>query len=279
MCEKSCTLGSELSPLVSCECVNSKEIREALYPAWATDQHISEANDAGFKNYKNPNNYLPVCDEEITCGSGFYLNNLACQCFSAAQCGEGCPYDQWPVLTEPCGCSENASDYYDLFPHWATNTKIVQSISDGLTEYSFHKDERPKDWPACTRDSKDVCRFYNELACTCFSEVQCALYCGEGLTLDPRYGCECIGLKEERSLYPSWATQEDIDLSKKLMYEQNTVDPFAPPVTPHLPHNQPGHHLLEKPMHWLECDKATTPPCDLDHHILNELACVCFSMI
>ena len=93
--------------------------------------------------------------------------------------------------------------------------------------------------------------------------MQCALYCGEENILDPRYGCECISLDEERAIYPSWAFQYDIDLSKKLMLNLVPVDPDVPVIPPILPHKP--DHLLQKPANWLECDR-NIPPCDLDNH-------------
>lgn len=146
-CQKGCPYEFELSPESTCgECRESEELRTSLYPSWATDRYISKAMDAGYKNYKNPNGYLPICDE-ISCASDQYFNSLACMCFSAAQCFVGCPDDQWSFPPEPCGCTEDANQYYDLFPHWATNDQIAKSISDGLAEWSPSTNERPEEWP------------------------------------------------------------------------------------------------------------------------------------
>jgi len=70
-CKISCSEGTELFPMDSCSCVATEEIKAKLYPDWATDEDILEANAAGFKNYKNPNGYWPICDEGLTCEEGF----------------------------------------------------------------------------------------------------------------------------------------------------------------------------------------------------------------
>ena len=83
-CKMGCPEGSELIPTGTCSCVPTIDIRAKLYPDWATDEDISASNAAGIDNYSNPYGYWPVCDASLTCGAEFYLNELACKCFSLA---------------------------------------------------------------------------------------------------------------------------------------------------------------------------------------------------
>ena len=39
------------------------------------------------------------------------------------------------------------------------------------------------------------------------------LWCGEGKTLDPTKGCSCISTTEYESIFPEWATRQDIRTS------------------------------------------------------------------
>jgi len=72
---------------------------------------------------------LQVCpswswDVDTTCEEGFYWNELACKCFSLAQCFAPCPEGQFELPTEDCGCTEDEQEYLDLFPDWATREDI-----------------------------------------------------------------------------------------------------------------------------------------------------------
>lgn len=126
--------------------------------------------------------------------------------------------------TEHCGCTDNKADYYDLFPHWATEDMISESIREGLSQVVVEPEEpprlvKPDHWPECAEASRE-CEFgtFNELACECFSEVFCMLWCGEEMTLDPTAGCTCITNDEYLAYFPEWATPKDIDFSQQLLY-------------------------------------------------------------
>jgi len=59
--------------------------------------------------------------------------------------------------------------------------------------------------------------YFNELACQCFTNLMCKIWCGaDGMTLNPVDGCSCITIEEEKNLYPDWATPKDIDYAKRL---------------------------------------------------------------
>ena len=123
-CRIGCREGTQLSPLSTCNCVDSEELRAKLYPDWATDDDIRSANEAGWANYKNPDGIWPTCDVE--CSDDFYLNELACKCFSTVKyCFVPCEVMSMP--TSHCGCTEDKADYYALFPHWATDEMIDRS--------------------------------------------------------------------------------------------------------------------------------------------------------
>lgn len=126
------------------------------------------------------------------CSSGFYLNELACECFSYdVQCFMSCEsVGKFDMPIEHCGCTKNYDDYLALFPDGTTDAEISNSIKEG-TENQTKKDQEnkaldiPEEWPKC----KDFweCEFgtFNYLACTCFSDIFCALWCGEDMQLDP----------------------------------------------------------------------------------------------
>jgi len=171
--------------------------------------------------------------------------------------------------TTPCGCTDDQSEYYALFPHWASEDDIFES------KYGLPMPVpvpvpmppvylvRPEHWPEC--DQREKCDFFNELACKCFSEEQCSLWCGDGKTLDPTKGCSCISEEEARAIYPEWASEKDINVSLMLQYELQPMQEPMPPV------------LLARPDHWPLCE-GELPVC-IDPEMFNELACKCFMML
>ena len=178
-----------------------------------------------------------------------------------AQCINPCTNFNLP--TSHCGCTDDESEYLALFPHWAKEDMISQSISDGMQK-SYEKGiytflVRPETWPKC--DQREECDFFNELACKCFSEIQCMLWCGEGQTLDPTKGCSCITEEEARAVYPIWATETDISFSYSLHY-QNKPIPFedGPELHPWDPICDPVVNPIEKPSTWPDCE-GEIPAC------------------
>ena len=76
-------------------------------------------------NYKNPDGLWPVC--YLKCPNDFYLNRLACKCFSKVKdCVIPCEVMSLP--TSHCGCAEEKAEFYALFPHWATDEMIERSM-------------------------------------------------------------------------------------------------------------------------------------------------------
>ena len=143
---------------------------------------------------------------------------------------------------EPCGCTKNYDDYLALFPDGTTDAEIANSIKEG-TEKQAKKDQEnqaldiPEKWPKC-EDHWD-CEFgtFNYLACTCFSDIMCMLWCGEDMQLDPTKGCSCITQAEYLAYFPDWADEKDIDFSYKLQYEdferKHGLVPEPEPVQDH----------------------------------------------
>ena len=57
-------------------------------------------------------------------------------------------------------------------------------------------------------------RFWDELACLCFTEVYCMIMCSPGQDMDPMLGCACVEMTEIRkTYYPNWATPYDISVA------------------------------------------------------------------
>ena len=60
--------------------------------------------------------------------------------------------------------------------------------------------------PKCDRYTS----YFNELACQCFSLQFCNFVCPPDKVNHPVGGCDCISQEDVKALYPSWATEEDI---------------------------------------------------------------------
>ena len=145
-CTIRCPEGTELDPLSTCMCADSEELRAKHYPDWASDADIGAAKEAGWANYKNPNGIWPTC-EKVDCEEDFYFNELACKCFSADECeNTECEGIEMPIAH--CACVEDEAEFYDLFPHWATEEMIDQSIDQGLYRWESTP-RRPSHWPEC----------------------------------------------------------------------------------------------------------------------------------
>ena len=151
-----------------------------------------------------------------SCDEGFYLNELACKCLSDVQCFAPCPKDQFDMPTENCGCTEDYDEYLALFPAWATEEDIKDSIVKG--KENNKPDPKPvwpeppiytipEGWKKCkvVEDCADYGTF-NYLSCKCFSNIQCMMWCGEEMKMDPVNGCTCITNEEYRAYFPEKAS-------------------------------------------------------------------------
>ena len=79
---------------------------------------------------------------------------------------------------------------------------------------------KPDDWPECRMETPcGPGKLLNQLACNCFAEAVCDVWCGKDSTTDPVDGCSCITNSEAEKYYPDWATQDDISLSWQLSYQ------------------------------------------------------------
>lgn len=118
-----------------------------------------------------------------------------------------------------CECVEE-SVVQALYPDCASQENIENSEVQGLQAAS----ERPQDSNTviCPRDDYlpeswcDGTMMWNELACECYSPVNCMIMCPDWQELDPRTGCDCIDKLDLRAdLYPTWASQYDIDQANR----------------------------------------------------------------
>ncbi len=76
-------------------------------------------------------------------------------------------------------------------------------------------------WPDCnTFVPCNSGTYLNKLACQCFSLMQCDIMCFEGMDILPTNGCDCVPLDQIKSLYPAWATEQDILTSVELGYAE-----------------------------------------------------------
>lgn len=119
-----------MSPLSTCECIDSQKLKEKLYPKGATDMEIRMSIKDGYKNRDHwVQKKSHKCLDSASCPSGFYWNELACNCFSDAQCLVPCKGYDMP--TEHCGCTDDKKEYLSMFPSWANEKDISQSIKEG----------------------------------------------------------------------------------------------------------------------------------------------------
>ena len=135
-CKMMCAKGSEMIPTESCTCAPIKDIRTKFYPAWATDEDISNSKSLGIAYAGIRPVSWKVCPREEQlkkCSPGFFWNELACECFSAASCKriKGCDvgysFDPRPT----CGDCMSAQQIGYLYPKWATPFDVVISTKDG----------------------------------------------------------------------------------------------------------------------------------------------------
>lgn len=101
-------------------------------------------------------------------------------------------------------------------------------------------------------------QYWNNLACQCFNLYECEMLCNGDQVIHPAESCQCVAKETVDSLYPEWATPEEIDQSKvtgiKAAYDR--------------PHS--GWKVCPRKMGFHECP---------DGQYWNELACTCFSTI
>lgn len=117
----------------------------------------------------------------------------------------------YPLEVCLCASDERIRTHY---PDWATDKEIDLATLNGL-EFAA---SRPVDdeWQKCPREElgPGTCdergQFWNELACECFTDFMCMIWCGDGFELDLRSGCNCLFAQDSRNMYPKWATPLDI---------------------------------------------------------------------
>ena len=97
-----------MSPAEICgDCYPYEELKAELYPSWATDEDIQEASRNGLVlSEQRPSDWrvCPADSYKDNCDSGKYWDELACECFSLAQCKKGCGiYGERLDPKEMCG--------------------------------------------------------------------------------------------------------------------------------------------------------------------------------
>ena len=75
----------------------------------------------------------------------------------------------------------------------------------------------------CDHDSQ----YFNWLSCQCFASYQCEIGCMPGYELDPRFVCgECLSSEKIREkIFPSWATDKDIEYAADVGIQLNDARP------------------------------------------------------
>ena len=75
--------------------------------------------------------------------------------------------------------------------------------------------------------------------------------CSEDYTLSPVSGCKCISNKEASALYPDWATEKDIEISK--MRANAAFEMLSTPPKCYYPEDPIEPLNPEGPGNWPEC--------------------------
>ena len=102
-----------------------------------------------------------------------------------------------------------AEIYEKYYPEWADVYDVERAEIDGLARDL----EEESSHVVCpymfnTRSCTGPGLYWNELACECFSVIQCLLLCPDGQDLDPREACKCVDAdKLKKELYPEKVTQ------------------------------------------------------------------------
>ena len=100
-------------------------------------------------------------------------------------------------------------------PDWMDAADATTGATEGLGEEWKDKDGDAEghmgkhEWPDCEGQC-DKGFYFNPLSCRCFSMAQCKMECPEGEDLCPTERCECRPIDVVRSLFPEWATPEDV---------------------------------------------------------------------
>jgi len=127
-----------------------------------------------------------------------------------------------------CGCMSD-SDFKGLFPEWATEWQINESM---LGEWP---EPEPEGWPQCNpTPSCSFDYYFNELTCDCWPlyDYECHNDCAFGMEVrDPTIGCGCISESDFKGLFPEWATEWDIQES--MLGQWRDPEP-EPPIGPDL---------------------------------------------
>lgn len=236
--------------------MDAEEIKSSLYPAWATDSDISIAMLDGYNNASSrpKGDWWQRCPREenqFRCDPGFQWNELACECFSMISCLIGCQMGHTLDPREACGeCLTTNELFRDVYPLWATPMDVNQAFA---RMYGTEQQEKPS-WKVCPIEDlngKDCGegKFWNELACTCFSFARCDAFCLDlDSEMDPRQDCECVDsqvLKDE--LYPDWATEDDIQKADAVgRFNYGESKPIG---------------AMEKPSFWEPCPIYEEYPC------------------
>ena len=78
----------------------------------------------------------PACasDAPTVCNDGYYLNPVACKCFTIIRCSDECEAGLSALIpTESCTCKPY-SDIQALYPAWASGEIAAASEAYGLTQ-------------------------------------------------------------------------------------------------------------------------------------------------
>ena len=158
-----CPDGQGFLPSQECTCAATETVK-AEYPDWATDEQITIAYEHGKENWEantaaaeaaanaigvtdtedtstaddadadadtatddgvtKPDEW-PACDESLTCSDeAFYLNKLACKCFTKTHCQDTtCADGEDLIPTEFCACATFA-DIKALYPDWVDGDDV-----------------------------------------------------------------------------------------------------------------------------------------------------------
>lgn len=223
VCDLACADGYMLDE-AHCKCV----IDETVCAKVACDDYFMYQDMRTCECVRDPDVWIqwPLCDVPPTCTDTQYFNDVACECYpdpNLVVCSTECDLVSDP--REPCACI-GFDELKTIFPEVATFEEIKKSMPEVLpvesvVEEAVREYEKPAQWQECAPE-KTKCKEYNpfnSLACRCQAMVMCDEWCEDVLQTDPFTGCGCITDAELKEYFPADATQEDIDLSFQVMWE------------------------------------------------------------
>jgi hypothetical protein len=151
------------------------------------------------------NNIVIYCDDPSTIGTSIEINITVDLSIYTGCSGCGGGATGVIIIVTPCvtpsltvGISLDINFNFNGAVTWtAPPVTVIPPTCTGMIIYSCDYVSGPYNGPydLCNWVTSQTCptgQVWSTDACMCLSELYCAQWCGAGLQLDPRVGCDCI---------------------------------------------------------------------------------------